>query len=110
MDSKQLTVAIDALTEAVMVTGSQSAFERKTGAKQQKVSYWLKHRRPLPGEYVLRTERETGVSRHRLRPDLYPAELSSPPPLVGDHEGFVAPGAPIVPCDRSALLHRSAAR
>ena len=26
----------------------------------------------LPGEFVLSIERETGVSRHELRPDLYP--------------------------------------
>lgn len=36
----------------------------------QAVSQW----KQVPAERVLDVERATGVSRHRLRPDLYPAE------------------------------------
>lgn len=37
--------------------------------------YSLFHReRPCPPQLVLDVERETGVSRHELRPDIYPIE------------------------------------
>lgn len=36
----------------------------------QAISQW----RQVPAERVLEVERATGVSRHELRPDLYPAE------------------------------------
>lgn len=35
------------------------------------VSMW-KHRKNVPPEYVIPVEQVTGVSRHLLRPDLYP--------------------------------------
>lgn len=54
--------------------GTQTAFADAIGASQQLVSYWLLHRRELPAEYVLATERAVGISRHELRPDLYPRE------------------------------------
>ncbi|MCZ4340156.1 YdaS family helix-turn-helix protein [Sphingomonadaceae bacterium G21617-S1] len=40
------------------------------GVSQPTVWSWIKADR-LPAEYVLLAERETGVSRHELRPDLY---------------------------------------
>lgn len=74
--------AHEALRRAVGVAGNQTAFERLTGAKQQKVSVWLRDRKVLPGEYVLAAERETGVSRHDLRPDLYPRDDAAPATLA----------------------------
>lgn len=41
---------------------------------QQLISYRYNRGLPLPAEYVLATERATGISRHDLRPDLYPRE------------------------------------
>lgn len=61
-----------ALAKAVRVAGSQSAFGRILGKSQSTVREWLK--RELPAEFVLKVEAETGVSRHQLRPDLYPDE------------------------------------
>ena len=40
------------------------------GVNKTTVRYW--ERKRVPAERVLEIERETGVSRHELRPDLYP--------------------------------------
>lgn len=63
-----------ALAKAVRWMGSQSAFARLIGRAQQTVNDWLRDGRPLPAEYVLTVEAATGISRHELRPDLYPVE------------------------------------
>jgi DNA-binding transcriptional regulator YdaS (Cro superfamily) len=56
--------------------GNQSRFADAIGTTQQNISNWLRGRRQLPAEYVLAAERETGISRHEWRPDIYPAELA----------------------------------
>lgn len=67
-------MATSALARAVEAVGGQSAFARLHGVSQPTVWAWLNHNKPLPAEYVLATERETGISRHDLRPDLYPRD------------------------------------
>jgi DNA-binding transcriptional regulator YdaS (Cro superfamily) len=62
------------LAKAVISAGSQSAFGRLIGKRQSTVNDWLKAGKPLPAEHVLKVERHTGISRHDLRPDLYPRE------------------------------------
>jgi DNA-binding transcriptional regulator YdaS (Cro superfamily) len=70
----------DVLKHAVAVVGSQSAFARLLGVSQQSVSAWLAEGRYLPvgpeggPNFVFVVERETGISRHDLRPDIYPRE------------------------------------
>lgn len=54
--------------------GNQSRMAEAIGMSQQVISYRLRKGLPLPAEYVLAAERETGISRHVLRPDLYPRE------------------------------------
>lgn len=69
-----------ALEKAVAIAGGQTALAAAISeisgcaVKQQHVYHWLHMaRRPAPpAEYVLAIERVTGVSRHRLRPDIYP--------------------------------------
>lgn len=56
---------------------NQSRFAAAIGTSQQLVSYWKRHRKALPAEFVLRAEQATGISRHELRPDLYPAEQAA---------------------------------
>jgi len=56
---------------------NQSQFAAAIGTSQQLVSYWLKNEKSLPAELVLATEKATGISRHDLRPDLYPREESA---------------------------------
>ena len=53
---------------------NQSAFAKAIGTSQQLVSYWIRNAKALPAEHVLATEKATGISRHDLRPDLYPRE------------------------------------
>lgn len=60
-----------ALAAAVREAGSQSAFARMIGRSQPLVHDWLKRGTSLPPEHVLVVERETGISRHDLRPDVY---------------------------------------
>lgn len=88
---------IEAFVEAVRLAKGQSAFARAVGCSQGNIWQLLKKRSPLPGRFVIKAEAATGVSRHRLRPDLYP--LSDVPA-----ERTVGNGAPIVSCDRSAGL------
>lgn len=53
---------------------NQSKFAEAIGTSQQLVSYWVRNNKELPAEFVLETERQTGISRHELRPDIYPRE------------------------------------
>lgn len=63
-----------ALAQAVRALGSQSAFGRLLGKRQSVIFGWLRDSRPLPAEHVLAVEEATGISRHDLRPDIYPRE------------------------------------
>lgn len=69
-------MAQTALERAVEKAGGQSAFSRMHGVSQPTVWAWLNNSKPLPAEFVLKTEAETGVSRHDLRPDIYPRETA----------------------------------
>jgi len=64
------------LNRAVSVAGGQLALAKKIGTSQSRVWNWLNRDSRIPAEFVLPIERATGVSRHELRPDLYPLEDS----------------------------------
>lgn len=64
-----------ALEAAVAAAGSQSALGEICGVSQTAVWKWIQSAKRMPAEYVLRTEAATGVSKHDLRPDIYPREL-----------------------------------
>jgi len=76
MTGTTLDDSIDSLRRAVKVAGSQLAFAGIIGVTQSAVSKMLAANRPLDGDYVLAAERGTGISRHDLRPDLYPRDDS----------------------------------
>lgn len=61
------------LRKAIDVAGSQTALASLIGKTQGHISKWLQ-RDYVPPESVLDIERATGISRHELRPDIYPAE------------------------------------
>ena len=87
------------LQRAVALSGGQSALARLIGTKQGNVWYWLNVAKRLPADYVLPIERATAgvVTRHDLRPDLYPVEQASAPKI------FVDDGrAPAEPSDDGA--------
>ena len=73
------SVELDALREAIEKIGSQSAMARLLQVTQGSVSKWLSRRKPLPGEHVLAVEAATGVSKHRLRPDIYGPDPTDAP-------------------------------
>lgn len=53
---------------------NQSKLAAAIGTSQQNISNWIRQEKSLPAEFVLRTEEATGISRHELRPDLYPRD------------------------------------
>lgn len=75
-----------ALNEAVSKAGGQTALanaitalikpnsEDEKPVKQGHVHKWLTRDHRCSPAHVLKVEKVTGVSRHRLRPDLYPKE------------------------------------
>lgn len=71
----------DALKRACAAAGGQAPLAARIGTTQSMVWYWLvRAKRGVPAEYVLAIERETGVARHELRPDLYaPPDVPRPP-------------------------------
>lgn len=71
---------ITALRFAIHKAGSQSALARLLGVSQASVWGWLKRGTPLPPQHVLKVEQRYGISRHELRPDIYPlgTELAAP--------------------------------
>jgi len=93
---------LEALRLAVSHAGTQSAFARDLGVSQAAVWKWLHHSERMPAEYVLKAERRYGVSRHLLRPDIYPLEL---PPFAPE-AATVATSTGKRPCDRQPNLQR----
>lgn len=76
-----------ALRKAINVAGSQSALARELGCSTTSVWKMVNKAGRMSHEYVLRAEAATGVSRHDLRPDIYPIENSGP------HSPEAAPAA-----------------
>lgn len=81
MESATLLTPQQALRAAIKIVGSQAAMGRLLGVSQAAVWLWLKENKALPAEHVLAVEAATGISRHDLRPDIYPREDT---PSVGE--------------------------
>lgn len=64
----------DALEAAIGKLGSQAELARLCGLSPTAVWKWVRGKSPLPAEHVLAVEAATGISRHDLRPDIYPRE------------------------------------
>lgn len=71
MSRQSLSIPRQALTAAIVQAGGFAALARQLGITPQAVHKW----RQVPAERVLAIEQLTGVSRHRLRPDIYPPGL-----------------------------------
>lgn len=59
-----------ALEAAIKVAGTSQKFAEMIGVTPQAISQW----RRVPALRVLTVEKATGISRHDLRPDIYPRE------------------------------------
>lgn len=64
----------EALKRAIEAVGGPGALAAAVGISAQAVSQWDE----VPPLRVLAVERVSGVSRHELRPDLYPMEPTPP--------------------------------
>lgn len=69
-----MTQDVQAATiEAVREAGGGASLGRALGLTRQAIYQWAK----VPPEHVLKVEQISGVSRQRLRPDLYPPEAGA---------------------------------
>lgn len=59
--------SIKATQEAIKLGGGSTLLGRELGISRQAVEQW----RLVPPSKVLEVERITGISRYRLRPDIY---------------------------------------
>jgi DNA-binding transcriptional regulator YdaS (Cro superfamily) len=67
------------LAQAVRTVGSQSAYGRLVGRSQASIYERLRDGKPVDAEDVLLVERETGIPKEVLRPDIYPDESDRAP-------------------------------
>lgn len=67
---------LDALARAKVLLGSQQALADAVGVKQPSVHHILSEGKRVPAEWCLPVEQATKgkITRHQLRPDLYPVE------------------------------------
>jgi len=65
-------MSVEALKRACDLAGGQKRLADRIGTRQSLIWYWLNSsKKGVPAEFVLSIERETGVSRSELRPDLF---------------------------------------
>jgi DNA-binding transcriptional regulator YdaS (Cro superfamily) len=87
--------------------GSDSQMARDLQVSQPKVWRWINQSKLLPAEYVLTAEDLYGVSRHHLRPDIYPASLTVAPEAPGEECGpILSRRSRPVACDRKPKTQR----
>lgn len=69
----------DALVILVSRAGSQYELGNALGVSQATVSRWILDAHQIPAEHAIPAEVLYGVSRHDLRPDIYPREEGDAP-------------------------------
>lgn len=72
-----MSPAHEALARAAEISKGQVGLANAIGTTQSNVWTWLnKSKRGVPAEWVSKIEEATGVPRHELRPDIFPAPIS----------------------------------
>lgn len=69
-------MATEALEKAITIAGGQTALAKLIGRDQRTIWAWLNMTKRVPAEMVLSIEKAVSgqVTRHELRPDIYPAD------------------------------------
>lgn len=77
-------MSLEALERAVDLAGGQTALATVLGVAQGRVWNWLNRDQRVPAEMVIPIEAATDgkVSRHDLRPDIYPRETTTDSPAL----------------------------
>lgn len=70
LDLSPMSDTQEALGRAIKAAGGPAALGKQLGVSAQAVCQWDE----VPPLRVLAVERASGISRHDLRPDLYPRE------------------------------------
>lgn len=63
-----------AIYRAIDACGGNTAMARAIGANSPAVVSMWAHRGNIPARWVIAVEQASGVSRHDLRPDIYPRQ------------------------------------
>lgn len=74
---KMKPTRFEALKLVIDAYGTQEGAADAFGVSQSSISRWLSQSKRLPAEYVIQAEADTGISRHCIRPDIYPLEGSA---------------------------------
>ncbi len=65
------------LAAAVRAVGTQTAYARLVNRSQSSIYERLRDLKPVHAEDVLLVERETGIPKEVLRPDIYPDDSAT---------------------------------
>jgi len=67
---------MDYLKKAIKLAGGQRALAKKLGINQPNINWWIYQSKRVPCEFVIPIEKIVNkqVTRHQLRPDIYPLE------------------------------------
>ncbi|MDG2515636.1 YdaS family helix-turn-helix protein [Sphingobium yanoikuyae] len=99
--------AVRAFHRAIEAVGGQSRAADLLDCTQSNLSQLIKKGSLLPSRHVLRLESASGVSKHLLRPDIYPLSLPSESNASGEECEDTLPAYPAtVACDPTVKLQR----
>ena len=76
MTPTQQRLSMKAISYATQLMGTQEALGKLISVSQPTIHSWIAGEYTISGEYVIPVEKATNgkVTRHQLRPDLYPEE------------------------------------
>lgn len=88
----QQPTPFEALQLAIDQSGGQAALARACGVSQAAVWKWVQSAKRVSPIHAIAVERATGVSRHLLRPDIYPLEtVQLPASAIGEEIPLCGP-------------------
>lgn len=86
MTESEAKACFEFLQRAIQIVGGQVEAAKAIGIRQQSVSEIIVAQRPAPSKWCLKLEAKTlemgePIYTWQLRPDLYPKQRLSPPPM-----------------------------